>query len=113
MKGPDAGGNRATFHVDDQPESIPLVDLVEAVRRSTDTPIIAAGGIHTGDQIVDLLERGAAAVQLGTAFLRSPESGAKPAHKDALASEQVTRTALTRVVSGRPARAAQRRRCRP
>jgi len=105
VQGPDAGGHRATFHVDDQPESIPLVDLVEDVRRRTDTPIIAAGGIHTGDQIADLLERGAAAVQLGTAFLRSPESGANAAHKDALESQQFTRTVVTRVFSGRPARA--------
>lgn len=104
VQGPDGGGHRATFHVDDQPESIPLVDLVQAVHRRTDTPIIAAGGIHTGDQIADLLEGGAAAVQLGTAFLRSPESGAKPAHKDALASEQFTSTVVTRVFSGRPAR---------
>jgi len=105
VQGPDAGGHRATFHVDDEPEPIPLVDLVKAVSLRTDTPIIAAGGIHTGDQVADLLERGAAAVQLGTAFLRSPESGANPAHKDALVSEQFTRTVVTRVFSGRPARA--------
>ena len=104
VQGPDAGGHRATFHVDDEPEPIPLVDLVKAVSLRTDTPIIAAGGIHTGDQVADLLERGAAAVQLGTAFLRSPESGAKPAHKDALVSQQFTRTVVTRVFSGRTAR---------
>src|SRR5665647_602020 len=87
VQGADAGGHRATFHVGDEPEPIPLVDLVKAVSLRTDTPIIAAGGIHTGDQVADLLERGAAAVQLGTAFLRSPESGANPAHKDALVND--------------------------
>jgi nitronate monooxygenase len=45
--GPDAGGHRATFHVADEPEPIAMVDLVKAVSRRTDTPIMAAGGIHT------------------------------------------------------------------
>jgi hypothetical protein len=83
VQGPDAGGHRATCHVEDEQESIPLVNLVKAVSLPTDAPIIAAGGVRMGDQVADLLERGAAAVQLGTAFPRSPESGAKPAHKDA------------------------------
>lgn len=104
VQGPDAGGHRATFSIDAEPESIALVDLVEAVHRITDCPIIAAGGIHTGDQVADLRARGAAAVQLGTAFLRSPESGANPAHQDALVNGLFTRTVVTRAFSGRPAR---------
>src|SRR5690606_18742838 len=47
---------------------------------------------------------GASAVQLGTAFLRCPESGAQPAHKAALADPTFSETALTWAFTGRPAR---------
>ncbi|MBX6768297.1 MAG: nitronate monooxygenase, partial [Actinomadura rubrobrunea] len=47
---------------------------------------------------------GADAAQLGTAFLRCPESGAAAVHKAALADPRFTETALTRAFSGRLAR---------
>jgi nitronate monooxygenase len=47
---------------------------------------------------------GADAVQIGTAFLRCPESGAHPTYKAALADPRFTTTAVTRAFSGRPAR---------
>ena len=49
-----------------------------------------------------VLSAGAAAAQLGTAFMRCPEAGTAAAHRDALAAE--TPTALTRAFSGRTAR---------
>jgi nitronate monooxygenase len=107
VQGPDVGGHRATCHVDDEQESIPLVNLVKAVSLPTDGPIIAAGGVRMGDQVADLLERGAAAVQPGTALPRSPESGAKPAHKDALVSGQFTHIVGTRVLWASCVRTAQ------
>jgi nitronate monooxygenase len=107
VPGPDAGGHRATCHVDDDQESISLVNLVKAVSLATDAPVIAAGGVLMGDQVADLLERGTAAVQLGTAFPRSPESGARPAHKDALVSGQFTLIVGTRVLWASCARTAQ------
>lgn len=57
-----------------------------------------------GAQIAAVLAAGAAAAQLGTAFLCCPESGAHPLHKRALTDPLFTRTALTRAFSGRPAR---------
>ena len=76
----------------------PAGELVKAVSLPTDAPIIAAGEVRMGDQVADLLERGATAVQLGAAFPRSPESGAKPAHKDALVSGQLTHIVGTLVL---------------
>jgi nitronate monooxygenase len=52
-----------------------------------------------------VLRAGAAAAQLGTAFLRADESGARQLHKDALADPHFTRTRLTRAFTGRQARA--------
>jgi nitronate monooxygenase len=50
------------------------------------------------------LKLGAAAVQLGTAFLPCPESGAPQAHKQALLGAKTDTTVITRAFSGRPAR---------
>jgi nitronate monooxygenase len=57
-----------------------------------------------GSQIAAVLAAGASAAQLGTAFLATPESGAHPAHKQALTDPHFVRTELTRAFSGRPAR---------
>jgi len=104
VQGPDAGGHRGTFNTADRPETVPLEGLVAAVLDAVGLPVIAAGGIHSGEQVAALLEAGAAAVQLGTAFLRTDESGAPHAHKDALADPRFTHTVITRAFSGRAAR---------
>jgi nitronate monooxygenase len=54
--------------------------------------------------VAAVLAAGAAAAQLGTAFLRCPESGARQAHKDALADPRFAATAITRAFTGRRAR---------
>jgi nitronate monooxygenase len=58
----------------------------------------------TSEYAAALLAAHATAVQCGTAFLRCPESGAQPAHKDALGDTMFTETTVTRAFSGRPAR---------
>ncbi len=67
-------------------------------------PLIAAGGIAGPAGVAAVRAAGAAAVQVGTAFLRCPESGAHPVYKAALADPRFTATAVTRAFSGRPAR---------
>ncbi|TDW29427.1 nitronate monooxygenase [Cryobacterium psychrophilum] len=104
VQGPEAGGHRGTFVTENEPETIPLPELVAAIHAECGLPLVAAGGIHAGEQIVALLAAGATAVQLGTAFLRTDESGANAAHKDALAAARFDRTVITRAFSGRAAR---------
>lgn len=87
------------------PAERPLSDLVRDVRQATSLPVIAAGGIASAFDVTTLLAAGAAAVVVGTAVLRSPESGASVLHKDALADPSYTETRLTRAFTGRPARA--------
>lgn len=105
VQGLEAGAHRATFeNGDDADEGGELPALVGAVGRVTDLPLIAAGGIMDAAAVAVMRAAGAVAVQCGTAFLRCPESGAHPAHKEALADPRFTGTAMTRAFSGRPAR---------
>jgi nitronate monooxygenase len=104
-QGFEAGAHRGTFANDDAPgRDLGLLSLIGAVAAVTDLPQIAAGGIMGPRQVQAVLVAGAVAAQCGTAFLRSPESGAHPLHKAALADPRYTATTLTRAFSGRPAR---------
>ncbi len=79
--------------------------LVALIRESVDLPLIGAGGLGDAAAVKPVLQAGAVAVQLGTAFVRTAESGARQLHKDALADPQYTETVLTRAFTGKPARA--------
>ncbi len=102
VQGGEAGGHRASFV--DRPD-VPdygLLALLQVVRAEVDAPLVATGGIASGAGIAAALAAGAAAAQLGTAFMLCPEAGTSPAHRHALASS--TPTALTRAFTGRLAR---------
>jgi nitronate monooxygenase len=104
-QGFEAGAHRGIFANTDRPDGeIGLLDLLARIRRVTDLPFIAAGGIADADAVAAARSAGADAVQVGTAFLRCPESGANPTYKAALADPRYTTTAVTRAFSGRPAR---------
>lgn len=100
----DAGGHRATFSVAATPNALGIDTLLDAVSRATRLPLIAAGGIGTAADIARVLDRGAVAAQLGTAFLRSPEAGTAAAYRAALADPRFGDTTVTRAFSGRAAR---------
>jgi len=105
VQGYEAGAHRGTFVNDDAPgRDRGLLWLIGEVAAVTGLPQIAAGGIMGPRQVQAVLAAGAAAAQCGTAFLRSPESGAHPLHKAALADPRYTATTVTRAFSGRPAR---------
>jgi len=75
-------------------------DITDAVR----VPVIAAGGIADGRGIVAALTVGAAAVQMGTAFLLCPETATPVLHRYALRRARGCATVVTNVFTGRPAR---------
>jgi len=105
LQGFEAGAHRGSFANDDRAgQDWGLLALIAGVGRATDVPLIAAGGIAGPSDVAAVLAAGAVAAQVGTAFLRCPESGAHPAHKAALADPGFTTTAITRAFSGRRAR---------
>ncbi|MFJ5954835.1 NAD(P)H-dependent flavin oxidoreductase [Paenarthrobacter sp. NPDC092416] len=79
-------------------------ELVAQVRTAVGLPLIAAGAIMDSSALQEVLAAGAIAAQVGTAFVRTTESGARQAHKDALGSPRFTSTAMTRAFTGRFAR---------
>lgn len=104
LQGVEAGGHRATFNDVDEAPYVSLLHLIKNIRNEIQLPIIAAGGMMNGQDIHLALSAGADAVQLGTAFLCTNESGANEVYKQALQSDQFFETALTRAFTGRLAR---------
>lgn len=102
--GVEAGGHRGTFLVDQAAATLGALDLLEGVVKAVKIPVISAGNIMTGADIRDRLARGASAVQMGTAFLVTDESGIHPSYKQKLLHCGETPTRLTRAFSGRYAR---------
>jgi len=101
----DAGGHSGAFLGPPQPETAGrqgLLTLVRNVRTTVDVPVIAAGGLMTGADIREVLDTGAAAAQLGTAFVACDESLASPTYRQSLMAGSGTR--MTSRISGRPAR---------
>ena len=102
-QGYEAGGHRGVFDParDEKMGTFALVRLLACRSR---LPVVAAGGIMDGDGIAAALRLGAAAVQMGTAFVLCPESAASEAYRRDLKSERAYHTAVTSAISGRPAR---------
>jgi nitronate monooxygenase len=101
VQGVEAGGHRASFD-DEAPGDIGLLALLQLVRAEVDLPLVATGGLVSGRAVAAVLAAGAAAAQLGTAFMLTPEAGTAPPHRRALSSE--ADTTLTRAFTGRTAR---------
>ena len=103
-QGAEAGGHRGMFLTDniaEQPGTFALVpQVVDAVR----VPVIAAGGIADGRGIAAAFALGASGVQIGSAYLRCPESKVIPQARTALAQARDDFTVITNVMTGRPAR---------
>jgi nitronate monooxygenase len=103
-QGAEAGAHRGTFAAPFEDAMVPLATLVREICAKVKLPVIASGGLMDGRDIAAALKLGAAAVQLGTAFLPCPESGAPQAYKQALLGAKTDTTVITRAFSGRPAR---------
>lgn len=103
-QGLEAGGHRGMFLTDDIQAQYPLETLLRQFVGRVNVPVIAAGGIATAEDIARAKKLGADAVQIGTAYLCTPEATTSAIHRSALQSEHASDTALTNVFSGRPAR---------
>jgi nitronate monooxygenase len=103
-QGAEAGGHRGMFLTDNIAEQPGTFALVPQVVDAVKVPVIAAGGIADGRGIAAAFALGAAGVQIGSAYLRCPESKVIAAARTALARARDDSTVITNVMTGRPAR---------
>ena len=103
-QGYEAGGHQGLFLKADIAGQVGTMALVPQIVDAVRVPVIAAGGIADARGIVAAFALGAAAVQIGTAYLLCPEANTSAVHRGALKTTPDGRTALTNVFTGRPAR---------
>src|SRR5690606_37261778 len=101
-QGIEAGGHRGIFSTKFD-ASVKTSNLVKLIKQHCSLPIVAAGGIMDGQQARQMLDFGADAVQLGTAFVQCKSSNANKVYRNALISKPLTKVSAS--ISGRPARA--------
>jgi len=103
-QGYEAGGHRGIFLTDDLAGQVGTFALVPQVVDAVKVPVVAAGGITDARGIAAAFALGAAGVQIGTAFLFTPESKISAPYRAALSAAGDHETAVTNLMTGRPAR---------
>jgi nitronate monooxygenase len=102
--GYEAGGHRGMFLSDDLSSQVGTFALVPQVVDAVKVPVIAAGGISDARGVAAAFLLGASAVQVGTAYLFTPEAKVSASHHKALRTAKESETAVTNLFTGRPAR---------
>ncbi len=87
-EGFEAGGHNGR-------EETTTMTLIPQVRRATTLPLIAAGGIGSGEAILAAMALGAEGVQIGTLFALTEESSASEAYKQRCTQLEEGDTMLT------------------
>lgn len=108
VQGVEAGGHRGGWLQESASDPLGLLTLISQTRACTDIPLIAAGGIMTGQAIKAVQTAGAELAQIGTAFLTTDKCGIDDTYKQALLDashhKRSAETRLTRLFSGKLAR---------
>lgn len=107
--GIDAGGHRVSFLGSVEDSLIGTFSLIPQVADFVNIPVIAAGGIADSRGVKSALALGADAVQIGTAFLATNQSGTSNTHRQKLFSKEARYTTLTKVFTGRLSRGLKNR----
>ncbi|MGX8221165.1 NAD(P)H-dependent flavin oxidoreductase [Psychrobacter celer] len=108
VQGVEAGGHRGGWLPQSETDPLGLLTLISQTHACTDIPLIAAGGIMTGQDIKAVQAAGAELAQMGTAFLTTDQCGINDTYKQALIDasqgKRSSETRLTRLFSGKLAR---------
>ena len=103
-QGLEAGGHRGHFLSDDLSVQSGTMALLPQIVDALSVPVVAAGGIADARGVQAALALGAAAVQVGTAYLCCDEADTSALHRAALRDPEAGPAVLTRLFTGRPAR---------
>lgn len=108
-QGWEAGGHRGAHTPTEPGDGVGTLALVPQIVDAVSVPVIAAGGVGDGRGIAAALALGASGVQMGTAFLLTPEAATEPARRERLRLATDRDTMVTDAFSGRSARAVRSR----
>lgn len=108
-QGYEAGGHRGMFLSQAVETQVGAIALVPQVVDAVTAPVIAAGGISDGRGVAAAFSLGAEAVQVGTAYLFTPEAQISDVYRAALYAAHDDQTAITNVITGKPARSLMNR----
>ncbi|TDK60664.1 nitronate monooxygenase [Bacillus salipaludis] len=97
VEGFEAGGHLGTER--------PMLDILPEIVEAVSIPVIAAGGIMTGDDIAKAIGMGASGVQMGTRFVASEECDAPLAFKQKYVDARKEDTVLVKTTVGLQGRA--------
>lgn len=97
VEGKEAGGHLGT--------DISVRELIEPIRAAVKIPVIAAGGVLSGKDIVEMFKMGANGVQMGSRFAASLESNAAPTLKEYYLKSQADDVVVIHSPVGLPGRA--------
>ncbi len=87
-QGIEAGGHRGKFSDNLSDEETYLAHLVGDLLEHVKISVVASGGLMSGVDVGRMLECGAAAAQIGTAFLCYDEAGTSATHRRFLLNEK-------------------------
>jgi nitronate monooxygenase len=115
VEGPEAGGHLGYSLEQLNPEDKPdLVDIVKEVikaikpyeeKYNTNIPVVAAGGVYSGSDIVKFIQAGAAGVQMATRFVATEECDADINYKMAYVNSTKEDIEIVKSPVGMPGRA--------
>ena len=114
VEGPKAGGHLGfkTEQIEDENYALEklIPDVVEEVshfeeKYNQQIPVIAAGGIYTGEDIYDIMKLGASGVQMGTIFVTTNECDASQNFKQTYIDAKKEDIGIIKSPVGMPGRA--------
>ena len=115
IEGPEAGGHlgfsyEQLAHLEEMHYEEEIVSIVNHVKecgaaRGVQIPVVAAGGIYTGEDVQRAIELGTDGVQMGTRFVTTYECDAPMEYKMAYINAQKEDIAIVKSPVGMPGRA--------
>lgn len=112
VEGPKAGGHLGfkSDQLEDEHYSLEqlipeVVSIAQSYKEEKNIPVIAAGGISTGDDILRFIKLGASGVQMGTAFVTTVECDASNEFKNVFVNAKQEDVKIIQSPVGMPGRA--------
>lgn len=99
-----AQGTEAGGHCGEVSTLVLVPEVIKAIRPIRDVPVLAAGGIMTGEQMAACMALGAAGAWTGSVWLATPESETSPIFREKMIEATSRDAVRVRSRTGKPAR---------